>query len=258
MNKEHIISVDASKCNGCGLCLRDCPHKLWRITGGSAEILSQDCLKCGHCVAICPQGAIGISGFEDTPEEISAEDQPDAETLLSMMKQRRSIRHFTSQDVSAEIIDRILDAGRYSPTAMNRQAVSYVVLREHIGEYERTAVSALRALQPVVGLVYKQFRRFRVDDHFFFRGAPVVIVVKSNNVVDGALAAAAMELTARSYGLGVLYNGLFPMAVKLSPALRRRLSAVSRSRIVVALVLGYPAVKYHRTAQRESPLVQYD
>jgi len=199
-----------------------------------------------------------MSGFDDAPEEITRDIRPDPEALLSMMKQRRSNRHFTSQSVPSGIVDRILEAGRYTPTAMNRQPVSYVVLREHIDEYERTAVSVLRSLQAVIGLVYRQFRRFVVDDHFFFKGAPVVIIVKSDNAMDGALAASAMELEARAHGLGVLYNGLFPMAVRLSPKLRRKLSAVSRARIVIALVVGYPAVRYHRTAQRKRPPVQYD
>ena len=258
MTKQHTTSVDLSLCNNCGLCRKDCPHGLWRLSGQGAEIVSQNCMKCGHCVAICPTGAISISGYMDKPEEICHDVKPEPEALMELIKGRRSIRHFTDQDVAGEIVDKIIEAGRYTPTAMNKQGVSYVVLRENKDEYEKIAVALFRKLKSVVGIFYKQFRRFYIDDQFFFKGAPVVIVIKSNNTVDGALAASAMELVARSYGLGMLYSGLFTAAANVSRKLKRKLSAVSRGKVVTTLVLGYPAVKYHRTAQREKAAVFYD
>ena len=262
MSREHIISVDVSLCNCCGLCQKDCPHDLWVITGTGAQNTSQDCFKCGHCVAICPQNAVSISGFEDMPEDVRHDIRPEPEALLTMMKGRRSIRHFTQQEVPPEIIEKIIEAGRYTPTGRNRQGVSYVVLREDKDEYERIAVSWFRRLRPIVGIFMKSFRHSRIDDHYFFKGAPTIIVIKSDNigtgVIDGALAASAMELMARTYGLGVLYLGFFPIIARMSWKLRRKLSRVSKGKIVTTLVLGYPAVKYHRTAQRERPVIQYD
>ena len=261
MGKGHIISVDESRCNRCGLCRKDCPHDIWAITDLGAGTTKQDCLKCGHCVAICPQNAVSISGFEDAPEEIIHDIRPAPETLLAMMKGRRSIRHFTQQDVPPELIEKIIEAGRYTPTGLNRQGVSYVVLRKDKDEYERIAVSWFRKLRPFIGIFMKHFRHLHIDDHFFFKGAPVVIVIKSEKgatgVIDGALAASAMELMARSYGLGVLYLGFFPIIARISRKLNRMLSAVSKGKVVTTLVLGYPAVKYHRTAQRERPRIQF-
>ncbi len=138
------------------------------------------------------------------------------------------------------------------------QGVSYVVLSDNIGDYEKLAMSLFRRLQPIVGMFMRQFKQMPIDDHFFFKGAPVAIVIKANNSVDGALAASVMELVARANGLGVLYSGLFTIAARVSRKLNRKLSAVSKGKIVITLVLGYPAVKYHRTAQRERAVVQYD
>ena len=258
MSNEHIISVDLTLCKSCGLCQKDCIHGLWNITNTGAEITSQGCMKCGHCVAICPHGAIAMTGFDEVPEELRYDMQPEADALLSMIKGRRSIRHFTQQDVPNEIVKKIIEAGRYTPTGRNRQGVTYVILRNNISEYEKLAVSVLRKAQPLIGIFYKQFRHFRIDDQFIFKGAPVAIVVKSDDKVDGALAASAMELVARSYGLGVLYNGMFPIAAKLTRKLRRKLSAASSGKVVLALAIGYPSVKYQRTAQREKPIVFYD
>jgi nitroreductase/NAD-dependent dihydropyrimidine dehydrogenase PreA subunit len=262
MKNEHLVSVDLPACNRCGLCVKDCPQDAWAITDTGADILTQECMKCGHCVAICPQNAVKISGFEDMPEEIGHDAKPDPETMLSMMKGRRSIRHFTKEDVPPEIIDKIIEAGRYTPTGRNTQGVSYVVLRENKSEYEKIAVAWFRRLRPIVGVFMKHFRHLRIDDNFFFKGAPVVIVIKSDNpgtaVVDGAIAASAMELTARAYGLGALYLGFFPIIARMSRTLKRKLSAEAKGKVVTTLVLGYPAVQYCRTAQRERPVFQYD
>ena len=261
MKNEHIVSINQSLCNRCGLCRKDCPHDLWIITENGADITSQDCSKCGHCVAVCPKGAISMSGYEDAPEEI-LNAKPEPGTLLALMKGRRSIRQFTERDVPIEIIDKIIEAGRYTPTGLNSQSVSYVVLRENKDEYEKIAVSWFRGLRPIVGIFIKSFRHLHIDDKYFFKGAPVVIVIKSDSigtgVIDGSLAASAMEIMARTYGLGVLYLGFFPIIANISWKLKRKLSAVSKGKIVTTMLLGYPAVKYSRTAQRERPVIQYD
>jgi len=265
MNKEFSISVDASLCSRCGSCQKDCLLGLPKINESCAEVInSQACIKCGHCVAICPEGAISISGFEEAPEVILDDMTLDPEIFLAMMKSRRSIRCFKQQDVPLEIIEKIIEAGRYTPTGMNKQGVSYVVLRENKDEYERIAVSLWRRLRPIIGIFMKQFRYIKINDSFCFKGAPVAIVIKSNNtfvgavdIVDGALAASAMELMARSYGLGVLYSSAFTNAIKFSGKLRRKLSINSRREVIITLMIGYPAVKYYRTAQREYPAIKY-
>jgi len=262
MKKEHTITIDLERCNSCGLCVKDCPRGLWEITGSGAQVTQQDCVYCGHCVAICPQGAVSITGFEEAPEPVDPKNKPDPEQLLAMMKGRRSVRQFTDQEIPPEIVEKIIEAGRYTPTGLNRQGVSYVVLRDNKQEYERLAVSWFRRLLPVLSIFMKQYRNTDIGDQYFFRGAPVVIVVKASGIgtgtVDGAIAASAMELTARAYGLGVLYLGFFPIIASMSPKLKRKLSVVSGGKIVTALVLGYPEVRYQRTAQREKPMVQYD
>jgi hypothetical protein len=76
--------------------------------------------------------------------------------------------------------------------------------------------------------------------------------------VDGALAASSMELMAQSLELGVFYSGFFTMITRLSPKMRKRLGIHAGERAVTTLVLGYPAVRYRRTAQREPADVLYD
>ena len=43
--------------------------------------------------------------------------------ILRVLKSRRSVRKYTSQVVAEDLLDRIVEAGLYAPTGMNRQAV---------------------------------------------------------------------------------------------------------------------------------------
>ena len=55
---------------------------------------------------------------------------------LNHLKARRTIRAFTDKAVSAEQINMILDAGRFSPSGGNRQTVSYHIFRDRISEFK--------------------------------------------------------------------------------------------------------------------------
>ena len=41
----------------CYSCVRDCPAKAIRISGGQAEIIAERCIGCGNCVLVCSQHA---------------------------------------------------------------------------------------------------------------------------------------------------------------------------------------------------------
>lgn len=55
----------------------------------------------------------------------------DADRLFGFMHYRRSVRQFTDKTVEREKLERIMEAGRYSPTGANTQTVRYIVLEEH-------------------------------------------------------------------------------------------------------------------------------
>jgi len=252
---EHNILIEPTLCNRCLLCVNDCPDGVLFMASGAAEYNGQFCVKCGHCVAICPQNAVSISGYDDLPEDINPEKNVDSDALLALIKSRRSMRQFIDKEVPPEAISKIIEAGRYTPTGGNRQDVSYVVLREKKDEYEQIALDVVRRMQPKLGAVNPYIKNLEISDHFLFKNAPVVIVVKAVDALNGALAASIMEIMAQSMGLGVLYSGFFTMAIRESEELKQMLSVAEPEQIVTTLVIGYPAVKYVRTAQRESAKV---
>jgi formate hydrogenlyase subunit 6/NADH:ubiquinone oxidoreductase subunit I len=258
MKQDHIVSVDTQACTGCGLCESDCPSGSILVSEGKAIANMQNCIRCGHCQAICPVNAVSLSGFADMPEEITQAMHVDAEALLGQIKARRSVRRFSAREIPQEMIGKIIEAGRYTPTGTNKQGISYTVLIKNIAEYERIGLKLFRGLKRVVDIVYKGLRAIEIDDHFLFKQAKAVIVIKGADPIDAALAASSMEMMAQSLGLGVFYSGFFTMITRVSPKLRARLGIRRGEKAVTTLVLGFPAVQYQRTAQRESAEVLFD
>jgi NAD-dependent dihydropyrimidine dehydrogenase PreA subunit len=56
------IELDLSRCNGCRMCMRVCPHPVFGDPTGSVQILEPDmCIECGACVINCPEGALSVN-----------------------------------------------------------------------------------------------------------------------------------------------------------------------------------------------------
>lgn len=121
------ILINRDKCIGCGQCERDCLCDAIYMDEGKAKVGTKGCIKCGHCIAVCPKEAITLGSIENINWDqnnpgMERGSAPEPEAFLDFLKFRRSIRHYKKQDIEAEKLDMIIEAGRYAPTAGNRQA----------------------------------------------------------------------------------------------------------------------------------------
>lgn len=243
------IFIDSGLCTGCGECAADCVANNIELVDGKAKLISELCIGCGHCYAICPVSAVSIKGA-DFVEGVKAMSDFDSDDFLMALKSRRSVRRFTDEAVSREDILKIIEAGRYCPTACNYQDVGFVVLDKLMAECEAAGVKAFRKMQSLPA-VPAMVSRAKIDDNFFFKGAPVAILTISKSTVDAALASSYMELMAESLGLGVFYSGFFVAAAKYVPAVKKLLDLPDGQDVVSCLVIGHSKVKYRRIVPRK-------
>ncbi len=251
------VIIDKDLCIGCGKCVGDCVSEKLGLVNGKAEFLYERCIECGHCYAICPVGAVKMSSapdFESEEVEATLADF-DSEKLLSAMKSRRSIRNFKDKKVSDEDIEKIIEAGRYCPTATNAQDISFTIIKNDLDFFEKESVKLFRTAQKVGGAVSKYIKNMTIDDNFFFKKAPLVIVVNAKTNTTGCLASSYMELMAESLGLGVLYSGFFIAVTKLSFKIASALNTPKGHSPVTCLVIGYPDVEYKRIPPRKESRV---
>src|SRR5208283_5004493 len=79
MSRRTIISIDEEKCNGCGLCIPNCPEGAMQVIDGTARLISDlFCDGLGACVGYCPEGAITL-----TEREAEAYDEAQAMANLA-------------------------------------------------------------------------------------------------------------------------------------------------------------------------------
>lgn len=252
------VSINQELCIGCGKCVKDCVSDKISIVNGKAQFMYERCILCGHCYSICPVNAVSLTKYGKVKEEKAEPyDIIDSDKLLSFMKSRRSIRHFTSEKVSAEDIEKIIEAGRYCPTGTNAQDFSFTVITESLGKFENEAGKLFRKIQKIGGKLASYIRNNPIDDDFFFKGAPLVIVVNGKGKTSACLASSYMELMAESLGLGVMYSGFFIAAAKLSPKISKMLPTPDGHSPVTCLVIGHPAVNYERIPPRNKADIKH-
>ena len=61
--------IDKNRCDGCGICIEECPVGAILMIELKAEIDMEKCIRCGTCHELCPQNA-SRHDSEKIPEEI--------------------------------------------------------------------------------------------------------------------------------------------------------------------------------------------
>ena len=127
VNPPRVIE---SQCIGCERCVAVCPSFVLDMADEKSKVLrGERCIGCGHCGAVCPSEAILHTGMDFEKHPKGGETPATSPEVLDLLiRERRSVRNYTPEPVPKEILEKILDAGRYGPTGTNSQNVHYAVL----------------------------------------------------------------------------------------------------------------------------------
>ena len=161
--------------------------------------------------------------------------------VFDAIKGRRSIRKYTKEPVSEDVVIKILEAGRWAPSAGNSQPWNFIVLRDE--EVKRRVADAAT------------YGKFLAD-------APIGIAVvidprmSTHPVVDGAIATQNMLLAAYALGLGGCwigsYNSVYEEKVK------EILGIPENKRLLSLISIGFPAESPEKTRKELREIVFKD
>ena len=127
-----------------------------------------------------------------------------ADVLMKIIKERRSIRRYTDEKISDELVQKFLEAARWAPSAGDIQAWEFIVIRDE-NVKEQLYHAALRQLYikeaPVVIAVCANQKR----SGRFYRGRGYNLFCYQ----DSAAAIQNMLLIIHANGYGAVWIGAF-------------------------------------------------
>ena len=266
---ESFFSVDRAACVKCGACVRDCAFRALKAgKDGYPEIPSPEkCMRCQHCFAICPRGAITFAGHraEDAPA-VADLPLPRPEEVANWLKVRRSIRRFKNEDVDRGVLESMLSALGNVPTGCNARGLTFTCIstRASMDGFRSRFVSVLESYRDGTKLLPRwlavpaiRMRKGGVD--IVFGGAPGMLVVTSDERNPGVTtpeedvisAVTTFGLLANANGIGTCWCGFLSQVQKVVPAVLEKTLGIRRATPFYAMLFGYPAVAYRRAVMRE-------
>lgn len=268
LDSSHVVA-ESGRCLGCGL-------QEPKFTG--MPYFGKVCLACHNCEAICPQEALSFPFYYQVDKgrwaydfDYAAPGQGIPNPLMlakpvplkeiesqlteveKVIYRRRSVRVYKKDPVPREMIQRVLEAGRFAPSAGNCQGWKFVVVtdRKLMDDLSASTVKFLNVftklyqgkgpgrtllkkmlafikpnsidMRPMVAIQALSTPKFGEGKLDCFFGAPAAIILVTHHLhvsepeLGMGICGQNMVLAAHSLGLGSCYVGFVSNALNLDP-----------------------------------------
>lgn len=141
--------------------------------------------------------------------------------IINSIKRRRSFRAYKSDPVSDELVSEIIKAAQFAPTAYDKRAIEFIVIRN-------------QATKDAI---------FEIVEQEYVKEAPVLIVPVATEeavlpVQDLSIASAHIFLQAIELGLGSVWKNFNP---EREEKVKEILGAPQSFRMINLIPIGFPA-----------------
>jgi nitroreductase len=255
------------------------------------EIMLEKCYRCGHCVSICPHGAISHSHFpQGSVNPVNLESLPSYDQVLELMRSRRSKRLFKDKPVEKAVLEKVLEAARFAPSQHNDQSTEFIVVQDKKIIEEITALTAEGiaklagyAKNPIARMMIRRAMGkrgaatlfefapemegladlYKSGTDWILREAPVLILFCADSAggtfsaTNANLALHNATLAAETLGLGSFYAGFVIHSSERDARIGQLVSLPETHAIYGALATGYPRLKFNKWPERNPAKVKW-
>ena len=268
-----LFTIDKDKCRKDRLCVMECPMQIisMKNEGEIPEPVSgaeNVCINCGHCVAVCPTGALNLSTMNAAECEVINPDwNPGEKVIGSYMKARRSIRRFRKEPVEKDKLKELIDIAAHAPSGHNSRPVHWTVFsdREQIKVLAGHVINWMRWMQennpgPAEAMHFDMIiKAWSYGIDVITYNCPAVIIAHAQKLnLHGqpacTIALSHLEVAAPSFGLGCCWGGFISWAEMTWEPLRDAFSLPEGHSMHGCMLTGYPQFKYYRVPLREAKI----
>lgn len=165
---------------------------------------------------------------------------------------RRSTRKYLDKEVSQELLEKIIETGRYAPSGGNSQSNHFLVIQnkqiiDHLVKMVERAFFQMEITENMYRSLQNSINLSKKGGYVFCYNAPVLIIVANkkdygNNQADCALALENMMLEANELDLGSCYINQLKWLNEDQKILSylQSLGMNEDERVYGSLIVGYP------------------
>jgi ferredoxin len=127
------FTIDPNLCIQCGACIDDCPFHIIEMSSDYPALNPSrvhHCIRCQHCLAVCPTGALSILGRNPEDSLPLPHTLPSADQVAALIRGRRSVRRYLPEPLEAEVIDHLLRTVANAPTGKNNRQCLFTVIED--------------------------------------------------------------------------------------------------------------------------------